>query len=259
METIIRVVLLAVLTFHAVAAVQPFKPAFACKDDDLQWAGMSCSDQEPCPIYLEISTIYPLGPKLVLTGNIHSAQSTLYSVLLETSDEGLTWREPYARVRGAEFDAVQFFNFQTGWISGQRVYPIAGDPFFLITSDGGKSWRKVDVLPEGSDGYIQKFWFDSAKTGTLTLDRGGADAEQMRYARYETMTGGESWSIRETSEKPLTAGPRTGSTELSTWRVRGDPAQKALLVEKKTADGWKEIAALALELARCTGETSTPP
>jgi photosystem II stability/assembly factor-like uncharacterized protein len=254
----IRFFVISVMTAVLAWGAEPFKPAFACKEDDLQWAGMTCGEHEPCPIYLEISTVYPVGAKLFVSGNIHSAQSTLYSILLETDDSGATWREPVERVRGSELDAVQFVDSKTGWISGQRVYPIAGDPFFLVTTDGGGSWRKSDVLSEGADGFIQSFWFDSAKTGTLTLDRGGASDEQMRYARYETMAGGTSWSVRETSDKPLAASPKI-ALEAPTWRVRGDSTRKVLLLEKNGDGGWKPVAALALELARCTEGAAPAP
>lgn len=254
-----RAFLFFVLTISSLRAAQPYKPAFTCKEDDVQWAGMTCNEKEPCPVYLEISSVYPVGAKLFLTGNIHSAQSTLYSILLETEDRGLTWREPVERTRGSELDAVQFVDSKTGWISGQRVFPIAGDPFFLLTTDGGASWRKSDVLSEGADGAIQSFWFDSPRTGTLTLDRGGASDEQMRYAKYETMTGGSSWSVRETSDKPLKAIPRTASDEASSWRVRGDSAQKALIVEHKMEGAWKEVTSVALELAECNGAAQAAP
>ena len=136
-------------------------------------------------MYLEISHIYQLGRKLFATGNIHSAQVTLYSILLASDDGGLTWREGVDRVRGGELDRIQFTNFETGWVSGQRVTPLPADPFLLLTTDGGRSWRRQEVLPEGSIGSIQKLWFDSPKTGSLVLDRGASDGDQMRYSRYE--------------------------------------------------------------------------
>lgn len=254
-----RLCLISVLMAWNACAASPFKPAFACKEDDLQWAGMTCSEQEPCPIYLELSSVHPVGAKLFLSGNIHSAQSTLYSILLQSDDGGATWREPMDRVRGAELDAIQFIDSQNGWISGQRVYPIAGDPFFLITTDGGGGWHKSDVLSEGADGAIQTFRFDSAKTGTLTLDRGASTDEQMRYARYETMTGGTSWSVRETSDKPLAQSLKNAPVETSAWRVRGDSTHKSLVVEKKDEGGWKQVASLALEIAQCTGVVPAEP
>lgn len=247
--------LISTLGLHA---AEPFRPAYACTDEDLQWAGMTCSESEPCPIYLDVSHVYPLGRKLFATGNIHSNETTLYSIFLVSDDAGATWREPVPRVRGGELDRVQFVNFDTGWVSGQRVFPLPGDPFLLLTSDGGKSWRRKEVLPEGSTGFIQKMYFDSPKTGMLVVDRGASDGEQMRYSRYETMTGGESWMIRETAEKPIEAGPAASSIEEESWRARGDAAQKLLYIEKQSASGWTPISTIALELARCTGEAPAP-
>ncbi len=248
-----RFVLFPLLVSFLYSAV-PFKPSFVCKAAELDWAGMICSEKDPCPVYLEVSSVYSTGGRLFVTGNIHSAESTLYSILLASGDNGATWQEPVERMRGAELDATQFVPGGVGFISGQRVFPISGDPFFLITSDGGQSWHKSPMLPEGSDGAIQRFWFDSAKTGSLALDRGGSDGEQMRYARYETMTGGDSWSVRETSEKPIAVGPKELPPDQAQWRARGEPKRKVLVIEKKTDGVWKPVTELALELARCTGE-----
>ena len=247
-----RFFVIAALASVRLCADSPYKPAFVCTAQEIQWAGLTCSEQDQCPIYLEIASVYGSGEKLLAAGNIHSRESTLYSILLESVDGGRTWREPVARTRGAELDGIQFLNGSRGWISGQRVFPNSGDPFFLITADGGQGWRKSDVLAEGSDGFIQKFWFNSEREGSLALDRGGSDGEQMRYARYETVTGGESWSVRETSDKPIPL--KIPAAEQPVWRARGDAAQKALIIEKREGSMWTRVAALALELARCTGE-----
>ncbi len=94
---------------------------FQCTDDDMQWAGMSCSEEEPCPVYLEVSAMEPVGNRLVVVANIHTESITLYSVLLTSEDAGGTWREPYERTRGVGLDHVQFIDFQNGWISGQTA------------------------------------------------------------------------------------------------------------------------------------------
>ena len=242
-------------------AADPFRPSYTCTEDDLQWAGMTCSEAEPCPVYLEISHVYPLGRKLFVTGNIHSAQVTLYSILLASDDGGATWREEGERVRGGELDRVQFTNFDTGWVSGQRVTPLPGDPFLLLTTDGGKSWRKHEVLPEGSIGSIQKFWFDSPRSGSLVLDRGVSDGDQMRYSRYETMTGGTSWAIRQSAEKPLDLPQSAAAPEEEIARARGETALKKFVIEKKAAQGWVSVGEIALELAQCKGESAplAPP
>lgn len=235
-------------------AAEPFRPPYTCTEEDLQFAGMTCSEAEPCPVYLEISHVYPLGRKLFAAGNIHSSQVTLYSILLASDDGGATWRESVERVRGSEVDRIQFTNFETGWVSGQRVTPLPGDPFLLLTTDGGKSWRKQEVLAEGSTGSIQKMWFDSPRSGMLVIDRGASDGDQMRYSRYETLSGGGSWMVRESSEKPLDLPAANASIEEENWRVRGDTAAKVLVIEKKTDSGWTPVSRIALELAQCKGE-----
>src|ERR1700722_8378417 len=72
---------------------EPLGAAFACNDEDLQWAGVSCSDDEPCPVYLELSAIGPSGRKLFIAGNFHTNSATLSSVLLASDDGGATWKE----------------------------------------------------------------------------------------------------------------------------------------------------------------------
>jgi hypothetical protein len=243
----------------AVFGAEAFRPAYSCTESDLQFAGMTCSEAEPCPIYLEVSHVYPLGRKLFVTGNIHSALVTLYSVLLQSDDAGTTWQERVERVRGGEVDRIQFTNFDTGWVSGQRVTPLPGDPFLLLTTDGGKSWRKQEVLPEGTTGSIQKMWFSSPKEGMVVIDRGASGEDQMRYSRYETMTGGTSWMIRESAEKAIGLPAGTAGAEEEIWRAVGDTAGKRFSIERKTDAGWVAVPQrIALELARCTGEVAVP-
>ena len=254
--TLFRAVALLALFTNFLFAADSYQAPFACKEDDIQWAGMTCTERDPCPIYLDISHVHSTGQKILAAGNIHSAETTLYSILLESENNGLTWREPVQRVRGGELDDIQFVNADTGWISGQRVAPLPGDPFLLFTNDGGKTWRKQQVLPEGTPGFIQKFWFSSPEAGALVIDRGASDDDRMRYTRYETSTGGDAWTIRESSEKPLAVGPKVA--EETALRIRGDAAHKALLIERRSGSSWTQVAMLKLELAQCTGEPPEP-
>jgi len=44
---------------------KPMLLRFRCTEDDIQWAGLSCSANEPCPVYLELAAASrgcPLGP-----------------------------------------------------------------------------------------------------------------------------------------------------------------------------------------------------
>src|SRR6476660_3523013 len=72
----------------------PMKLPFQCTNEYMDWAGMSCSVEEPCPVYLELAAVESVGNRIFLAGNLHSSSVTLYSVLLASDDGGKTWVEP---------------------------------------------------------------------------------------------------------------------------------------------------------------------
>jgi hypothetical protein len=230
-------------------AAEPNKLPFTCKEEDIIWAGLECSEKEPCPIYLELSGIATSSHKIFLTGNLHSAQSTLYSIVLSSADNGATWTEPMNRVRGEDLDYVQFHSFETGWISGQRTAPLPGDPFFLITHDGGNTWRKQPVLAEGSAGSIQQFRFVSATSGKLIIDRQASSDSNLRYTLMETSTGGETWSVRESSATPIRSGP--APDDEPAYRLHPQDGGKLLDVQKRAGKEWTTIASFVIEVASC--------
>lgn len=229
---------------------KPMVVAFGCTDDDMQWAGMSCSEEEPCPMYLELTAIETVGNRIIVLGNIHSQSTTLYSLLLSSDDGGVTWQEPYERMRGIGLDHIQLIDFQNGWISGETMVPVPRDPFFLITSDGGKSWRLRPVVAEGSGGAIQQFHFDSATDGAMVIDR-MESADESRYELYETPNGGETWMIRRTSDRPITlphAAPDSASTG---WRIRADARSKSFAIEKRQGEKWAAVANFLVQIGTC--------
>jgi photosystem II stability/assembly factor-like uncharacterized protein len=233
-------------------AAEPTKLSFMCKDEDIQWAGLTCSESDPCPVYLEISGIADSRHGIFLAGNLHSAQSTLYSILLNSSDGGVTWTEPVERVRGEDLDYVQFHSFDTGWVSGQRTAPLLGDPFFLLTRDGGKTWRKQAVLPDGAVGSILQFRFDSATSGKVLIDHHANDDEDLRYKLLETSNGGETWSLRESSATPIKNGPVP--EEDPVYRLHPQPGGKILDIQKRSGDKgdkWTTIASFLIQIATC--------
>jgi hypothetical protein len=229
---------------------EPIRVPYACSEDDLQWAGVSCDEDEPCPIFLELSSIVPDGRKTFVAGNLHSNSATLSTVLLITEDSGATWKESGPRIRGAALDQLQFYNLQVGWASGETQYPLARDPFFLVTTDGGASWRQKAVGEEGSAGSIQHFWFDSAQHGELIIDAGKASSSG-RYISYESQTGGESWMIRGTSDRLPVLRRAPPSTDDPDWRFRPSKDGKAVQVEQRTNDQWKPLASFLIEAANC--------
>ncbi len=155
----------------------------------MQASGLACPEDEPCPVYLELANIEAVGNKLFLPGNLHTPTITIYSVLLATEDSGKTWSEPHSRVRSAGLDQIQFIDFQNGWISGANLQGAPRDPFLLLTTDGGKTWRQRPIYGESRLGVIERFWFESPQEGTMLVD---ARLESNVHELYETRTGGES-------------------------------------------------------------------
>jgi hypothetical protein len=228
-----------------------------CTDDDIAQAGLTCSEEAPCPVYVDLTAVAALGGKVFVTGNLHAESATLYSLLMESDDAGETWTEPVARIRGAGLDLIQFPDFEHGWISGEMLEPLARDPFFLRTSDGAKSWRQQPVFEDGTAGSIQAFWFEGPSSGSLVLDKGNNGSA--RYQLFESPTGGDTWTIRESSEKPIRIRsmppPGTGA-----WRVRADSKSHSFLIEKADGEHWKHVGSFLISAGACKpGESAEPP
>jgi hypothetical protein len=228
----------------------PIGLPFACQLDDLQQAGLVCTEDEPCPIYLELNSITPNGKKIFIAGDLHATAATLFSVLLASDDAGATWKEPAPRIKGAALDQLQFYDLEHGWAAGETQYPLPRDPYFFVTSDGGETWRQRPVSNEGGPGSVQRFWFDSADHGELIVDA-GRSAEGGRYLAYESQTGGESWMIRSATDQlpKIRRAPPPG--EDSDFRIRANKNGKAYQIEKRSVDKWETVAAFTIEVANC--------
>jgi hypothetical protein len=233
-----------------IAAAQPLKLAFQCTDDDIASFGLTCSEDDPCPVYLEISAVEAVGVRTFAIGNIHTDSATLYSVLLASEDGGKTWKETFERVRGAVLDQIRFVDFENGWISGQLIQPLPHDPFVLITSDGGKTWRRRPLFDDARPGAILEMWFSSRTEGAVVVDK-GQSAEGMRYELYESPSGGESWLIKEAAERPMRLKRALAAAAAPGWRARADGPSRSLQIEKREASKWASVSSFALNLEAC--------
>lgn len=227
---------------------KPVVVPFRCSAEDIDWAGMICSEADPCPVYLELSAAEATGRRIFVAGNLHSDAVTLYSILLGSADEGHTWQEAYKRTRGAGLDRLGL-DGSNGWAAGETLVPLPRDPFLLLTTDGGETWRQQPVFPDGGRGSILQIEFSGKAAGNLVVDR-GPGAEGGRYARYESPDGGVTWAIREENSQPIRLPQAAAQPE---WRVRADGASKSFLVERRTGDRWSRVAAFAIHAAACTG------
>jgi hypothetical protein len=226
---------------------KPIRVLYECTAEDLQAAGIGCSEEDPCPIYLELSNVDAVGLKIFVTGNLHTSMVTLDSILLASEDSGGTWLEPHPRLRSTGLDQIQFVDSQNGWISGANLQTAPRDPFFLITSDGGKTWRERPLFEETRVAAIESFWFDTPSNGTLLLD---ARLDNGKHELYQTHTGGESWAIQQSSEKPLHAVKAKPADTLG-WRVRTDAATHSYVIEKAENNRWQKVASFLVNIASC--------
>lgn len=236
---------------------KPMRVPFACTDQDISTFGMACTADEPCAIFLELTSVYGLNGRIYLAGNLHSESTTLYSVLLVSEDNGKTFGEPAARIPAAGLERFQFADNETGWVTGVLQQSLPRDPFFLLTTDGGKTWRQRPVFADGGIGAVEQYAFDSKTAGVMVIDRGAGAPGGSRYERHETMTGGDSWMVREVSARPLKIKP--AAPPAADWRLQGDGKLKAHSVERRVGERWERVAAFEVSAGVCRPEATTLP
>lgn len=220
-----------------------------CGDAEIVDSGMTCTEDEPCPVYLELTAAESAGSKIFVPGNLHTDTATLWSILLMSEDNGQSWTEPFNRLRGVAFDQIQFPGFVTGFVAGYTAGALAKDPFFLRTSDGGKSWSRLPLYEEGAVGLIEQFRFESATHGTVAVDRGRPGVG--RYVTLETESGGDSWAVRQSSAvRP----PRTPREAGPLVRILADARSKSFRIERSESGAWRTAAAFSVAAGACRPE-----
>jgi len=224
-----------------------------CGDAEMADYGMSCTPDEPCPVYLELSAVEAAGSKLYLSGDFHTESATLWSVLLASDDDGQSWTEPFDRLRGVALEQMQFPGFATGFAAGHTAGALPKDPFLLRTVDSGKTWSRLPLFEAGAVGLIEYFHFDSATHGTLGVDRVRPGAGH--YMTLETETGGDAWTVRQSSaDQP----PRPARDPNPLARVRADDGSKSFRVERRENGVWRTAAAFAIAAGACHGDPPAP-
>jgi hypothetical protein len=237
---------------------KPVRLEAACANAELDEFGLDCTADEPCPVYLEITAVETAGQRLFAAGNLHTGKVTLSAVLLMSENDGTTWTEPHPRLKAANLDLIQFFDHETGWISGHHTGPLLRDPFFLKTADAGKSWRRFGVFEDQEVGVVDSFWFDSRTSGVMVLDRLQA-GQRGRWQRWESMTGGESWMLREVSPKPIPPLRPKSNVPNADWRLRPDPAAKTVRLERRAEGRWSAVSTFAVGAGECKPAPPAPP
>jgi hypothetical protein len=244
-KTSFTLILAALVLARALRAEEPQKIDNVCSPEDIEALGLACAEDEPCAVFLELSSAEGAGASVFVTGNLHTVDTTISAVLLASSDGGKTWSEPVRRIRAAEFDQIQFADPQHGWAAGVKVNSLPRDPFLLLTVDGGQMWHLVSLFDEPELGSIQQFWFESANRGQMLVDR--SQGQTKRYELYQSATGGETWTLKEAGEQPMQiakAKPENGN-----WRAVAD--KDSYRVERRTPAGWETLARFAIHAGDC--------
>ena len=164
---------------------KPMRVPFACTQDDIR----ACRPDVSAGVTLARSTsswrFQPVGNTTFLAGNLHTDTATLSSILLATSDGGKTWHEPYARMRMAGLDLIQFVDFETGWISGQALSSVASRSVPSADARRRQDLVSRPVFSESREGAIDYFHFDSKTHGMLWIDRSQSGETGDLYESYE--------------------------------------------------------------------------
>jgi len=245
----VRSAALAGLVLSAMLHAQaPIKIDYACPAEELDAFGLSCSSEDPCPVFLDLTAVGSSGTRLFLTGNLHTQAATLAGLLLASEDDGKTWTEPLKRVRASALEQIQFIDLTTGWVSGERIESLPRDAFLLLTTDGGKSWHERAIFDEPRFGSISQFWFASKSEGELVVDHD--DHGGTRHEVFESKTGGESWEAKQSTMEPVKL---QGKIPETAWRLRADAASQTFRVERRAASNWEPVASFVIHVADCTG------
>jgi len=217
-----------------------------CSAEDVDAFGLTCSEDDPCPVYLELTSVDGFGASVFVTGNLHTRDTTMFGLLFASDDGGKTWTEPVRRIRAAALEQVQFLDPQHGWISGIKLDPLPRDPFLLSTVNGGETWHQTQLFKDPDFGSIQQFWFDTDTRGQLVVDR--SQGKTGRFELYQTSDGGNTWTVKDSGSDPIKL-KNTKSPDNANWRVMAD--KDSYRVEQRTASGWQTLARFPTHAGDC--------
>ena len=121
----------------------------------------------------------------------------------------------------------------------------------------GRSWRERTVGEEGNAGSVQRFWFDSPEHGELIVDA-GKTATSGRYLSYESETGGDSWRLSSSGDRPAGAAARARDCRGSELANPGGEGWQRLSDREAGDNSWYPVASFLIETANCKIDPGQP-
>ncbi len=115
------------------------------------------------------------------------------AVIYRTENGGLTWTKVHQEPDPAFFDGIVFSGEKTGYVIGD---PVDGKWMILETSDGGNTWKSMDVLPDAEPGEAA---FAASATSLITTKDGlffgtGGSVSNLHFYDF----GKRTWSKTKT-------------------------------------------------------------
>lgn len=121
-----------------------------------------------------------------------------------TEDAGITWNQVYTSpAEGAFFNSLKFADERQGVAISD---PVDDQVFILRTTDGGRTWKRLENTPNSLEGEINfaasNTCIEYLPTGEIFIVTGGSKTRMLTSRDH-----GESWNFVET---PVISGPSAG-------------------------------------------------
>jgi photosystem II stability/assembly factor-like uncharacterized protein len=188
------------------------------------------------------AVIAPLAQRSLLL-DVVNAGDRLVAVgerghVLISADAGASWHQSVVPTQ-ANLTAVYFVDATHGWAVGH-------DDVILATSDGGRTWQRVNYAPE-ADKPLLDVWF---------ADRTRGIAVGAYSTLYDSKDGGRTWTAAELAATPLVAAKaapkRAVGLDDEAMSEDADVQEPHLNAIAAAANGTLYIAAEAGRLYRST-------
>ena len=185
---------LLLLSLVPIFAQAPVHVDYTCTQEDFDSFGLTCSEPQPCAVFFEISAVDAFGSRIVVAGDIHTATTTFYGVLLTTEDGGDSWYEPS---RACVPPRSNSFNHRRTRLAQRTTPGTAAEGSILPDHDpkAEKTGAQRPLFGETRFGAIAHFRFESALTRRLIFDDSVGKATHQEL--YATMNGGENLEMRQ--------------------------------------------------------------